>query len=535
MTDKERAVKPVDEADDRGKEIDDGYISQRVWLGRDLSTRELPIESDDPFAQGSEVFKTFDGASDAIKKRAQRSFKKYHEGTGGAASKKIEGKTLDGYNLFGVVTPPYNLEYLAKLLTVSSPHAAAVNAKVSNIVGLGFDLVDSNEAKDMINRAGNDKKKVKRMRNKMADAKRLVLEWLSDCHEEDEFEETLRNFYTDYEATGNGYLEIGRTDNGDIGYIGHIPSVSMRVRKDRDGFVQIIADKAVFFRHFGDTETANPINNEEPNEVIHLKKYSPIDSYYGIPDIISAMQAVTGNEFAGRYNLDYFENKATPRYVVVLKGGKLGPAGHQHLLDFFESSVKGQNHRTIIVPLPADADGTKTDFKMEPVETGAQDASFVNYNKINLQSILMAERVPMTKIGTAEGVNLAVARDADKTFKEQVCRPAQRILEKKLNKLVAEKTTLLKFKLNELTLTDEDTQSKIDERYLRMQTILPNEVRARWGWTAIEGGDEVVDLKANTSDASSVGNRQRDSVRSAGATDSAGEGRNTKGDGRATP
>ena len=50
----------------------------------------------------------------------------------------------------------------------------------------------------------------------------------------------------------------------------------------------------------------------------------------------------------------------------------------------------------------------------------------------------MAHRVPINKIGTPEGVNLAVARDADKTFREQVCRPAQMNLEKKLNKIVEE-------------------------------------------------------------------------------------------------
>ncbi len=55
--------------------------------------------------------------------------------------------------------------------------------------------------------------------------------------------------------------------------------------------------------------------------------------------------------------------------------------------------------------------------------------------------------------------------NADKTFKEQVCRPAQMILEKKLNKIFEEKTDALTLKFNELTLTDEDTQSKIDERY----------------------------------------------------------------------
>src|SRR5690606_17436203 len=133
------------------------------------------------------------------------------------------------------------------------------------------------------------------------------------------------------------------------------------------------------------------------------------------------------------------------------------------------------------VPLPAEDKDRKVSFEMKPVEAGVQDASFVNYKKMNLNYILMAHRVPISKVGLAEGVSLAVARDADKTFKEQVCRPEQRIVERKLNKIFSEVTNLFDFKLNELTLTDEDTQSKIDERYLRMKVVVPNEIRARWG------------------------------------------------------
>ena len=44
---------------------------------------------------------------------------------------------------------------------------------------------------------------------------------------------------------------------------------------------------------------------------------------------------------------------------------------------------------------------------------------------------------------------------------------------KKINNIFDEKTDALLLKFNELTLTDEDTQSKIDERYLRMQVDLP--------------------------------------------------------------
>jgi hypothetical protein len=90
-------------------------------------------------------------------------------------------------------------------------------------------------------------------------------------------------------------------------------------------------------------------------------------------------------------------------------------------------------------------------------------------------------------------------------------------------------------KFNELTLTDEDTQSKIDERYLRMQVITPNEVRIRKGMIPLDGGDDMVDLKgqAAAEQRAQAGNtRQRSQDRQAAAPDVDGEGRNAKGDGR---
>jgi PBSX family phage portal protein len=342
--------------------------------------------------------------------------------------------------------------------------------------------------------------------------------------------------YTDLEATGNGYIEIGRTTGGDIGYIGHIPAKTMRVRRLRDGFMQLLYGKAVFFRNFGDLETPNPIGDAEdrPNEIIHLKKYTPMNNYYGIPDIVAAQMSLAGNEFAGRYNLDYFENKAVPRYIITVKGAKLSPESERKLLEFFQVGLKGKNHRSLYIPLPADTPDNKVEFKMEPVEAGAQESSFNIYRQSNRDEILLAHRVPINKIGVPEGVSLANARDADKTFKEQVCRPAQMRLEKRINSIIEEKTDALKIKFEELTLTDEDTQSQIDERYLRMQVITPNEVRIRKGMIPVEGGDEMVELKpqqAADQRANAGKTRARDSERSAASSDKVGEGRNAKGDG----
>ena len=519
-------------------EDDDSSLNEvNVVNSDDLFTLKKASDHYDPFTVEGEDLKKIQGLGPTFRRKMGREFTKAFTGTEGTGTQQnLLAQAITGYAMFDLVQPPYNLEYLARVYEISPYNYAAINAKVANIVGLGFDFVETRKTVEALDGI-TDEKQLQRARKKLNNLRQDLNEWLEDCNEEETFKETLIKFYTDVEATGNGFLEIGRTSSGTIGYIGHIPSKTMRIRRMRDGFIQLLYGKAVFFRNFGDQETPNPLSGGEdrPNEIIHIKKYTPMNNYYGIPDIVAAANAMTGNEFAAKYNLDYFENKAVPRYIIVVKGAKLSPESERKLLEFFQVGLKGKNHRSLYVPLPADTSDSKVEFKMEPVEADVQESSFEKYRKSNRDEILLAHRVPINKIGVPEGVSLANARDADKTFKEQVCRPAQMILEKKLNNIFSEKTDALVLKFNELTLTDEDTQSKIDERYLRMQVITPNEVRIRKGMIPMDGGDEVVQLKPQQQAevrAQAGNTRTRDQNRQNNQTDTAGEGRSAKGDGR---
>jgi len=493
-------------------------------------------KSDDDFDIDAEEILKLSGLGPTFRRKVSRDLQKAFVGKDGAVSQQLQvQQAVSGYAMFDLIQPEYNLDYLSTIYEISPYNYAAINAKVSNIVGLGFDFIESKKTTDALDGI-EDEKQLDRARKKLNRIRQDLHTWLEDCNDDETFKETLIKFYTDVEATGNGYLEVGRTTTGKIGYIGHVPSKTMRVRRFRDGFIQLLYGKAVFFRNFGDTKTINPIAGQEdrPNEIIHLKKYTPKNNYYGIPDIIAAQNAMAGNEFAGKYNLDYFENKAVPRYIITVKGAKLSPDSERKLLEFFQVGLKGKNHRSLYIPLPADSPDQKVEFKMEPIEAGSQESSFNIYRQSNRDEILMAHRVPINKIGTATGISLANARDADKTFKEQVCAPAQDILEKKLNKIIQEMTDALELKFNELSLTDADTQSKIDERYLRFQVITPNEIRVRMGMVPRDGGDVPVDLAAQAAEIKAQANqsRTRDQERSANSPDKSGEGRNAKGDGR---
>jgi PBSX family phage portal protein len=445
------------------------------------------IENNDPFKTVK-----YSSLSPRMKRKATRLSKKF-EGVEGAEAKYIDPEELDGYSLYDVVSPPYDLYTLAELYDSSAIHNAAINARVMNTVGLGYHFPETLKARRRLEKAQSNPERMDRVRKAIQDIRQDLETKFENFNEEETFIETINKVWLDALTTGNGYLEIGRTNSGEIGYIGHVPSVLMRVRRHRDGYVQIAKSnkiQAVFFRNFQDTETEDPINSDpKPNEIIHFKIYSPNNSYYGIPSSVSAAAAIVGDKFAKEYNIDYFENKAIPRYAIIVKGAKLSQRSKQELVNYFRQEVKGRNHGTLIVPLPASLGGD-TDIKFEKLEAGIQDASFDKYRKSNRDEILVANRVPAPKVGVYDNANLAVSRDADKTFKTQVIGPDQSIIEKKLNRLIAEFTDLVSIKFDRIDLVDEDIQSRIYDRYLRTEVVTPNEVRNELGLPERTDGDE---------------------------------------------
>jgi len=517
--------------------IDDSIDDDESGITVKLDAPSHTVEHDfnDPFNAPWEDIRKAEGLSPNFRRQASR-LEKSFVGQGDAKSKKLDPLDLTGYSLFQIVQPPYNVLYLAQLYDVSPYHHSAVNAKAANVVGLGYKFENTWSTTSKIEEVMDTPKKLDKLRSKIEGLKEQLRNYLESLNSDDSFTETMKKIFIDLESTGNAYMEVGRMTNGKIGYIGHVPTTTMRIRRHRDGFVQVVYNRYTFFRNFGDTETPDQIGTDpQPNEIIHFKVFTPSNTYYGVPDVLSAKNAVAGDEFAQRFNLDYFENKAVPRYIITVKGAKLTADSERKLLEFFQTGLKGRNHRTLYIPLPSDGEQGRVEFNMEPIEAGIQDSSFRNYAVENRDRILLSHRVPVSKLGMPANVSLANAKDADKTFKEQVCRPRQEELEFKINLIIREFTDAFVLRFNELALTDEETQSRIDDRYLKDQVITPNEVRQRRGMAPLEGGDAVLvlnpkQLQDAASDAS--GNKTRDQNRTLNAPDKMGTARNAKGEGR---
>jgi PBSX family phage portal protein len=361
--------------------------------------------------------------------------------------------------------------------------------------------------------------------------------WLECLNQDESFSSVMEKVFTDVHAMGNGYIEVGRTTTGEIGYIGHIPAATMRVRRLRDGYVQIIANKVVYFRNFGAKNVNYITEDPRPNEIIHIKEYSPLNTFYGVPDVMAAMPSLLGDALASQYNIDYFNNKAVPRYIVTLKGAQLTQEAEDKLFRFLQTGLKGQSHRTLYIPLPGDTESNKVEFDMKPIENGIQEGSFAQYRKQVRDDILVAHQVPLSKLGGSDASQIAASLSQDRTFKEQVTRPAQRNLEKILNKIIREKTDILEFKFNELTLTDELAQSQILTNYVKNQIMVPNEARELLNLPERGESDSMIQptaRQAADSNANNTQNRTRDGERQQAQADNSATtaGRNPKGEGR---
>ena len=92
---------------------------------------------------------------------------------------------VNGYGMFDLVQPPYNLEVLASLFEENSIHHASVLARTMNTVALGYQWVDTTKTKKRIEKASN----------KEGDSLSRIRDELQ--REEDRLDELFENFNID--------------------------------------------------------------------------------------------------------------------------------------------------------------------------------------------------------------------------------------------------------------------------------------------------------------------------------------------------
>ncbi len=170
----------------------------------------------------------------------------------------------------GILEPPYNIELLTELMDHSNILSQCVAAMETNIDGFGFTL-------DPVGKADpeNDGKCIPEAEKE----RKWVTNFFDYCNPDLPFSQIRQRARRDLEATGNAYWEIIRDGKGEISWIEHIEShtmrltkldaeltnVNIRIRDDEENsyrddayrkrfrrYVQIRNGEKVYFKEFGD-------------------------------------------------------------------------------------------------------------------------------------------------------------------------------------------------------------------------------------------------------------------------------------------
>jgi PBSX family phage portal protein len=378
----------------------------------------------------------------------------------------------------GVLEPPYNPDFLVQLLDHSNILAQCVSAMETNIDGFGFRLVPIGKA---------DPENDGKYPAEVEEERRRVENFFKYCNPNLPYTQIRRRTRRDLESTGNGYWEIIRDAKGEISWIEHVEShtmrlmrldahpteISVRIRDDEQNsyheenyekrfrrFAQMRSGVKVYFKEFGDPRTIDSrtgriVGEEEltasengeglkpATEILHFKLYSP-QSQYGVPRWIGNLLAALGSRQAEEVNYEYFENNTVPP-LALLVSGKLSEKTVQRIEGFVDEHMKGRKgfHKMLVVEAaPAtqqmpNTPAPKVTIQFQPLSDAQQkDALFADYDATNREKIRSSFRLPPIYVGLTSDYTRATAHESKSVAEEQVFSPEREEFDFVINRLL---------------------------------------------------------------------------------------------------
>jgi len=452
----------------------------------------------------------------------------------------------------GVIQPPYDLNALSWYLEHNTWHASCVRIKATAVAGLGHRVIPTSVLHGYTggNASGQNRNigkmvsyVIKAIRGKVSgEQKQLEAErarissFLDFPGKPCSFDESTERVGTDFFGLGNGYFELVRNSRGKLAGMTHAPGLFMRAmaRKNPNepqvylwdngqeaqrkylieyGRYQEVRGVPVLW--VGNRRTGKCLLDagenvaeiekwrmagEIANEVLHRKNYHMRNSYYGLPDIIPALQPMIIEEAVDDHNLAYFENHTVPSYIIVFTGGSPDAQAEIDIKMFFETYLKGQPHRPLVLSAPIDEQGNPGDVKVTPLANKPTDASFLGCKRACREEIIAADRTPHGMIVPPEGGlgGKGYSEAEVRRFKTQIIDIEQNRFEAMVNlplhlpEPVGLGLAHWSIMFNEIDVTDREQMARIADmvRGLTQDGIIDrNEARAQLDMEPRDGGN----------------------------------------------
>ena len=430
--------------------------------------------------------------------------------------------------------PPISLEYYTTLYRRSAINRACIETKVNDIVGQGYSLKPRNELfpsptnKKITEPNAAQEKKVRNF---------LDLTWKNGMS----FTEVLKNMWRDVEVMGQGFIEFSRNKAGIIDGIYSVPGVTCWIAKggSSNGYWQRRGDRWQYFANYNgekrvkyalfsgkaeyDAEenykfhvptfdkavetisldqmkkvkrSPQAKNGEveivQANELLMFKKQTALDTDYGEPDILSAIEDYLIAQGVRLFTVSYFDNATVPRIMILVEGDTEITGETINKIESFLSSKEKYDvmQQSLLVQVPGDCQ-----IKVEPLTDAhlTDNDAMLTLRDRSEGYIAAAHRVPYSAIPylTGDG-NRSENMEANERYLSSVVQTAQKDIEARFNWIFENELGVTDWVLD-LDVPDlVDMKAKYDMWNIALgKGILSvNEVRKLINRSPVVGGDE---------------------------------------------
>lgn len=404
--------------------------------------------------------------------------------------------------------PPTNPAVWSECPEQSTRLTRSIDILATNVVGFGWEIAAGV-------RPGH---KLDAKQRKQFEAERAVLEeFFEYANPTLPVTSVFKHGLVDCETTGDGYYEVPRNMKGEPDGLYYVQSVTTRVRKNGDGFVQGRGDEKRYFKNYGDKRIIGAFDGKvyadkdgtwfskdkkpadlpmkmRATELLHIRVFTTRSIHYGIPRWAACAPAIVGNRAAAERNVNFFANDATPRLVITVSGGKLGAEASKMIEGFLRREGKGTKnaHRCLLLQVEGKkltlGQENKVDIQVTPLTVGTvEDASFLQYRKANDEEIREAFGITEPYY-TSANANRAGAEVGRRITEEGMFEPIRREIEYLINQTLCRDlgATVARFRFIRPNSLDELEDVNVDQRMAQSWAMTPNEMRAKRGLPPLE-------------------------------------------------
>lgn len=250
----------------------------------------------------------------------------------------------------------------------------------------------------------------------------------------------------------------------------------------RPDLITIINDPELYIKAYKLQKQDGKTELFKPEDIIHFKYSSPLDEYFGMSPLRPAAVRVDIEEFANKYQRDFFVNNARPDAVLEFEG-ELMDEQKDDIRDGWNSRHRGVGKNSKIGILEGGV-------KYHQVSLSQREMDYIESMKFTRDDILVAFKVPKPIVAITDDVNRANAETAMFIFLSETIKPELERITESLNEMLVYPDFGDRFFVDFPDPTPENREAKLMEyeKGLAGNYLLINEVRARENLPPIKGG-----------------------------------------------